>query len=293
MKKVLVTGATGFIGNYVINELLDKGYNVVATSRDKTKASFTKWFDKVKYIPFDLKSWQSDRDYYSFFENPDLLIHLAWEGLPNYKMPFHVEENLPSHFRFLSNLIHYGLKDLTVAGTCFEYGMQEGLLNEEMPAKPSNYYAIAKNSLREKLVQLQESQKFQLKWVRLFYMFGDGQNPNSLFSQLMGALERGDKVFNMSPGDQLRDFLEINKVAEYIVAIAEQNKVTGIINCCSGKPIEVKKFVIDLLREKDATIELNPGYYPYSDLEPRNFWGDTSKLKTILLNGKKDSRLPS
>lgn len=289
MKKVLVTGATGFIGNYVIGELLREGCEIIATSPNVQKAQFTTWYDKVEYIPFDLRSQKPGVDYYSFFKRPDALIHLAWEGLPNYKSPFHLEENLPTHSSFLSNLIRHGLADLTVAGTCFEYGMQEGCLTEEMPAKPANPYAIAKDALRKQLVQLQANQYFELKWIRLFYMYGQGQSPNSLFSQLLDAIRKGEKVFNMSPGDQIRDFLDVKKAAEYIIAIALQNKVTGVINCCSGKPVEVKQFVINFLRENNKSIGLNLGYYPYSDLEPRNFWGDTTKLKTILRNGKTDS----
>ena len=73
-----------------------------------------------------------------------------------------------------------------------------------------------------------------MKWVRLFYLYGKGQSPNSLLSQLQSALDRGDQVFNMSPGDQLRDYLEVTKVAEYIIRIAMQRRETGIINCCSG-----------------------------------------------------------
>ena len=74
-------------------------------------------------------------NYFNFLKSPSL-IHLAWEGLPNYKAAFHVEENLPRHFPFLKNLIKNGLKDLTVTGTCFEYGMQEGSLQEDMEVFP-------------------------------------------------------------------------------------------------------------------------------------------------------------
>ncbi len=285
MKKVLVTGATGFIGNHVVNELLKQGHEVIATSSNAEKASSFEWFGKVDYILLDLKNLSADADYFDYFNKPDLVIHLAWEGLPNYKAAFHIEENLPRHYVFLKNLVEHGLKDVTITGTCFEYGMQEGCLSEDMPSKPSNSYAIAKNELRLKLEELSGAMSFSLKWVRLFYMYGQGQNPNSLLSQLQSALDRGDKVFNMSPGDQLRDYLEITKVAEYIVRIAMQKKVTGIINCCSGKPIAVKELVTNYLKTIGKDIQLNLGYYPYSDLESKNFWGDDKKLKTIIANG--------
>lgn len=284
MKKVLVTGATGFIGTAVIEELLRKGYAVIASSSNMNKAVSKDWWDMVTYIEFDLKLFNSNLDYFYFFQQPDLLIHLAWEGLPNYTNEFHVNENLPRHASFLKNMLVNGLTDLTVTGTCFEYGMQEGCLSETMECHPANAYAIAKNELRKQLELLSSTVNFNFKWARLFYMYGRGQNPKSLISQLDKALEQNEPVFNMSGGEQVRDFLPIEKVAAYIVAIAAQTVVTGIINCCSGKPVTVKEFVENYLNEKNKGIRLNLGYYPYTDYEAMKFWGDNTKLKLILSN---------
>jgi nucleoside-diphosphate-sugar epimerase len=281
MKKILVTGATGFIGNYVIRELLNKNHQVIATSSSAEKARQQSWYDKVNYLPFNLAADFSTINLYQYFNQPDLLIHLAWEGLPNYKAAFHLEENLPRHVDFLTNLLSNGLADLTVTGTCFEYGMKEGCLNEEMPADPANPYAKAKDALRKKLQEYQHSRSFNFKWVRLFYMYGKGQNPNSLLSQLDKALEEGKESFNMSGGEQVRDFLPVEAVAMYITEIALQKEVTGIINCCSGVPVTVKKLVQDYLKRKNKNITLNLGYYPYPDYEPMAFWGDNRKLKMI------------
>ena len=115
-------------------------------------------------------------------------------------------------------------------------------------------------------------------------MYGEGQNPNSLLSQLESALQRGDAIFNMSGGEQLRDYLPIETVAENIVKIAFQNKVNRIINCCSGVPIKVKTFVENYLEKNKKKINLNLGYYPYPDYEAMAFWGDNKKLKTVLNN---------
>src|SRR6185295_3099605 len=194
MKKVLVSGAAGFIGNYVVRALLGRGVSVIATSINEKKAKQCNWFSDSTYIPFDLKELDLTINYYDFFHRPDAMIHLAWEGLPNYKSSFHLEENLPRHRDFLTNLITNGLSDLTVTGTCLEYGMQEGSLEEDMPVSPSTPYANAKNQLRKYLEALQKDRPFSLKWVRLFYMYGKGQNPNSLLSQLDQAIARGDKV---------------------------------------------------------------------------------------------------
>lgn len=282
--KVLVTGATGFIGNYVISQLLKQQHTVIATSANSQKAAQMPWYAQVTYIPFDFEQWQEGTNYFRFFDSPDCMIHLAWEGLPNYKSSFHVDINLPRHIKLLTSLIRNGLCDITVTGTCFEYGMQEGCLREDMPVFPHNPYAVAKDRLRQQLETLQQQTPFLLKWVRLFYMYGKGQNPNSLLSQLDRAQESHEQVFNMSGGEQGRDYLPVEEVAAYIVTIAEQQRITGVINCCSGKPVTVKQFVESYLQKKQQTIKLNLGFYPYPDYEPMYFWGDNSKLKKIINN---------
>ncbi len=280
--KVLVTGATGFVGNYVITELLKLKVDIIVTSSNEEKANQEFWFDNVKYISFDFAQLDSLTNYFLFFNEPDIAIHLAWEGLPNYKSSFHTEINLPRHKILLKNLIQNGLKDLTVTGTCLEYGMHEGCLTEDMIPEPANPYAVAKNELRIFLEELQTQFAFSLKWVRLFYMYGKGQNPNSLLSQLDKALANGDTTFSMSGGEQTRDYLPIEKVAANIVNIALQKNVEGIINCCSGAPISVKDFVEQYLKATGKSIKLNLGYYPYTDYEPMHFWGSIEKLKEAL-----------
>lgn len=283
MKKILVTGATGFIGYYVVHELLKLGHQVVASSSSAAKAAQCDWFGQVTYKPFDLSAQDEQADYYTYFGRPDAAIHLAWEGLPNYKSSFHTDINLPRHIAFTGNLFRHGLKDITVTGTCFEYGMREGALSEDMPALPANPYALAKDQLRRFLEdRAAANASVSFKWVRLFYMYGKGQNPKSLLSQLAQALRDGDTVFNMSGGEQVRDYLPVEKMAEYIVRIALQREVQGIFNGCSGQPITVRKLVEDYLAASGQQIALNLGFYPYPDYEPMRFWGDTRKLKTVI-----------
>ena len=277
--KILVTGATGFVGQHVINELLKHDHELIAAVRNDPGDLPV----KIKTLSLDLDNPDVNKNYFSETGKPDLLIHLAWQGLPNYKEKFHLEKNLPSHSAFLKNMVDNGLRNLAVTGTCFEYGMKEGCLSEDMESDPQNAYSEAKDKLRKFLEEIQKETPFTLKWIRLFYMYGKGQNPNSLLSQLEAALKRGDAVFNMSGGEQLRDYLPIEKVAEYIVKIALQNKVSGVINCCSGVPIKVKDLVENYLKENNKKIELNPGYYPYPDYEAMAFWGDDSKLKKTLI----------
>lgn len=280
--KLLVSGATGFIGNYVIRELLK--YNdieVIATSLDPiTKVRNKEWFKAVKYKAQDLN--EVKENYFAFFENPDLLIHLSWQDLPNYNELFHIERNLYTNYNFIKNMIENGLRNLNVIGTCLEYGMQEGSLSEELPTNPITAYGLAKDTLRKFIEELKKKYEFEFKWIRLFYIYGDGQNPKSILSQLDKALKNNEEVFNMSKGDQLRDYLQVEKVAEYIVHISLQNQINGIINCCSGNPVSIKELVNNHLKKRKKSIQLNLGYFDYPDYEPMAFWGDTKKLNSII-----------
>lgn len=258
-------------------------YQIIATSIDLTKniRNF-EWYDRVKYIQCDLN--ESKKNYFTFFEEPDSLIHLSWEGLPNYNEFYHFERNLFSNYNFIKNIIKNGLKDVNIIGTCFEYGMKSGCLSEDIETNPINAYSIAKDTLRRFIELLNDKFNFSFKWIRLFYMYGQGQNPNSLIAQLDKALENDKEIFNMSGGEQIRDYLHISKVAEYIVRISLQKKITGKINCCSGKPISIKELVENYIKKKGKSIKLNLGYYPYPDYVPMAFWGDNSKLNSILKN---------
>ena len=281
--KVLVVGSTGFIGSYVMDCLVRyKDISIIATTRSLRKAKKFNWFNdkKINVIEFDIS--QTGSDVFKILRKPDAMIHLAWDGLPDYKNMMHIEQNLYKNYFFLRDMISGGLKDLTITGTCFEYGLKNGCLSEEIKTDPVTSYAIAKDSLRRFLQELQKTKKFNLIWSRLFYVYGNGQSPKSLLSQLDTAINNKEKVFNMSGGEQLRDYLPIEKLAEYIVKIALQNKITGIINCCSGKPISIRNLIENYIKERNANIKLNFGYYSYLDYEPMAFWGDNLKLKKII-----------
>ena len=280
--KVLITGVTGFIGNSVVKELLKCNiYEIIATSLEIEKeVKNFEWYKDVKYINHDLN--EENDNYYKFFEKPDILIHLAWGGLPNYRELYHFEINTFKNYNFIKNMVINGLKDVNVIGTCFEYGMQSGCLSEDLPSKPVTPYALGKDTLKKFILELNKKFKFYFKWIRLFYLYGKGQNPKSIIPQLDEALDMNAEFFNMSGGEQLRDYLSVEEVAKYIVKISLQKTICGIINCCSGKPISIRKFVEDYLERRNRNIKFNLGYYSYPDYVPMAFWGDNSKLKKIV-----------
>lgn len=276
--RIAVTGASGFVGRHVIQELMKQSADVVAVTRDRNRLSYLN--EKASIVEFDI-----DFCYESCFERlgfPDVLIHLAWGGLPNYLSLHHFESELPRHYNFLKAIVISGLPSLLVAGTCFEYGMQSGSLSEDFPARPDNPYGYAKDALRRQLEFLDRSHPFELTWARLFYTYGEWQSESSLYTQLADAVLLGKRYFNMSGGEQLRDFLPVGEVARIIVRLALRPCGAGVVNVCSGKPVSVRKLVEGWLEEKGWKISLNLGHFPYPDYEPMAFWGDRRYLDSIL-----------
>lgn len=266
--KVAVTGATGFIGRHVLAQLVERDVEVIAVVRPMSSRAASL---KARVVELDLHD--AAPDVFDRMGGPDVLIHLAWAGLPNYRSLHHFESELPAQYRFLKGLIAGGLSKLLVAGTCFEYGMQSGALSVSDQPRPTNPYGFAKDSLRRELQFLQNQHSFVLTWARLFYLYGEGQPETSLFPQLKRAVENGETVFNMSGGEQLRDYLHVTDAAKQIVDLALESQESRILNVCSGQPISVRRLVERWVKENQWSISLNLGHYPYPDYEPMAFWG--------------------
>lgn len=279
-KKILVTGATGFIGHHVVQWLVDHGHNVIATGTSEEKAKQFSWYDSVEFIPCDY--YIEEKNFFEFFDEPDILIHLAWKGLPNYMMRFHLEENLPAEMRFLETFAESRKTKIVVTGTCYEYGVAEGCLSENMPTNPTTVYGVAKDTLRRYVSFLAGEYGFSWNWIRLFFLYGEGQSPKSLLPQLDAAIARGDVEFPMSGGEQLRDYLPVETVAEYICKIALQTKINSIVNCCSGEILSIRRLVENRIIQLNSTILPKFGWYPYPKYEGMAFWGNTTHLKTCL-----------
>lgn len=279
--KILVTGATGFVGRHLVAALLERGCEIRAVARNAETAQSMSWIEDVEFVSADIHA--VDLDVVTLTEGIDTLAHLAWPGLPNYRALFHFEHNLMADYRFIKSVVEAGVPQVLVTGTCFEYGMQNGPLSESTEPRPSNPYGLAKHTLHLFLQNLQQERPFTLQWARLFYLHGEGQNRNSLLAALDRAIDAGEPTFNMSAGAQLRDFLPIATAAAYLAAIAQQRDFDGVINCASGQPVSVRSLVEQRLRERGAALALNLGHYPYPTHEPMAFWADVERLQELLL----------
>ena len=277
--KIAMTGATGFVGRHVAQAARGRGHDVIALVRSVNDARRRPWLTDAQLEEVNIErppgTWSAS------VAGADAVVHLAWAGLPNYKSFVHVERGLPQQIAFLKALLRAGPRRFIVAGTCLEYGLREGELDESMEAVPNVAYAIAKNVLRQLLADAAAAHGVDLRWARLFYTYGEGQNPNSLLAQLDRAIDDAQPTFNMSGGEQLRDYLPIESVAQYLLDLAEVDAFAGIVNICSGEPVSVRSLVERHIAARGARIALNLGFYPYPDYEPRAFWGSVTRLASL------------
>lgn len=280
--KILVTGATGFIGHHVVQWLTDQEYDVVATGTSEEKAKKFAWYNSVDFIPCNYYS--ENRDYFEYFNKPDILIHLAWKNVHNVMDISNITDTLFREINFYKSFVNADMKKIVGIGSCHEYGLVNGCCSEDMPTNPINPYAISKDTLRRYLALSVVKRKTPFNWIRIFFAYGEGQNKKSLIPQLNYAILHGDKEFPMTGGEQLRDYLPIEKIAEYIGKISLQKDTLGVVNCCSGDMISVRRLIEEMILEKNATISPKFGMYPYIPYEGMAFWGDTKKLRECLHN---------
>ena len=277
--RVMVTGASGYVGQHIVPRLLAQNHEVIAVARNEAKARRFIWHKNVIFIAQDLHL--NPDVFASIDKHIDVLVHLAWPNLPNYQQSFHLIKNLPADIKFFEKAIAFGIPRFIVAGTCLEYGMQSGGISENAITSPVTPYGLAKDALRKWLEMQEMRHNFSFQWMRLFYSYGRGQSKKSLLPQLDEAVNRGDGVFNMSGGEQLRDYLSVEEIADYFLKALANPKISGTINCCSGKPIKLNDLVIGHLKKRGANIRLNKGFYSYLDYEPMEFWGIVGKLNQM------------
>jgi dTDP-6-deoxy-L-talose 4-dehydrogenase (NAD+) len=172
----------------------------------------------------------------------------------------------------IKTIVEFGIKQILITGTCFEYGLQYGAIKPSVTTQPNTPYAVAKDALHKSLRALQMKTYFELIWVRLFYMYGEGQDDKSVISLFDKALENNEKAFNMTLGEQLLDYLPVQDVAMRIVNLLSSRD--GVFNICSGTPISLRRLLENRAREANKNIKLNLGFYEYRKYDSLAIWGD-------------------
>ena len=272
--KVVVTGAAGYMGKHVVKELLNKGHEVYAVDLNH------KEIDSRASI-LDVDIFSGNENVYEELKRPELCIHLAWQDGFVHNSSKHME-NISKHFTFLRNLMDGGCKKIAVMGTMHEIGFWEGKIDENTPCNPLSQYGVAKNALRQALLLMTKNTDVKLYWLRAYYILGDDSRNSSIFTKLLEAEEDGKKEFPFTTGENKYDFIDIKELAHQIVAASTQEKITGIINVCTGRPVALKEKVEEFIKENNLHIKLKYGAYPDRPYDSKIIYGDNTKITSIL-----------
>lgn len=271
--RVLVTGANGYLGSGVVKQLLDDGIEVIATDfRDD-------YIDKRADIRLaDLFSLE---DPYDYFGEPDVVLHMAWRDGFKHASLSHMED-LPLHYAFLSKIMQGKVKRVCALGSMHEIGFYEGSIDDNTPCKPQSLYGISKNALREALALLAKERDIEFQWIRGFYIVGTSANGCSIFAKIVQAAEEGKKEFPFTLGLNQFDFIDYDLFCTQVAAVAEQDEILGIINCCSGRPMPLAQRVEAFIKENGFDIKLLYGQFPDRPYDSKAIWGNDDKISLIM-----------
>jgi len=273
--KILVTGANGYLGQGIVRSILNNGHCVIATDFN------TQFVDeRAERIVCNL--FEVDNPY-SFFGEPDVLLHLAWrDGFVHYSSA-HIDD-LPKHYAFIKKMVDGGIQQVAVMGSMHEIGFFEGSINESTPCHPTTPYGIAKNALRDLTQMICKQKNIVFQWLRGYYIVGNSKFGSSIFSKITAAVDEGKTEFPFTLGQNQYDFIDYPDFCAQVAAVVGQKYEQGIINICSGKPEKLADRVERFIKENDYRIKLQYGAFPDRPYDSKAIWGNDTKIRKIMEN---------
>lgn len=267
-KRILITGATGFVGAQVLKSLKNSDVLITLITRGGENRILDEYTNIVKVIiTQDLfsedESWWEDK-----LEGIDTIIHLAWFVEPGeYLNSSKNISCLQGTLVLARAAVNVGVTKFVGIGTCFEYDLSGGSkLSVKTPLRPLTPYAAAKAALYMFLSQWLSIHNVDFAWCRLFYLYGEGEDNRRLIPYLREKLSLGEKV-NLTSGKQIRDFIDVSDAGLMITKVALSMSI-GPHNICSAVPISVRQLAENIADEYGRRDLLEFGTRPDNEFDP-------------------------
>lgn len=277
--KVLLTGATGFIGSRVAKILVELGCEVTALVRPGSNTwRIDDFADSISPLSCDLLSIENVQLELQDIK-PDTCVHLAWYAEPGkYLDSLENISHLSASMILASILAKGGCTRFVGIGTCYEYDLRftSRCLSEEDNTYPNSVYAAAKLGFYRALTELGRTSGMQVAWARPFYQYGPCEDKRRLIPYAINSLLQNSEA-KVTAGEQVRDYLYIDDVASAICAIT-MSDLTGPVNVGSGVPIKVKEIVSTIAKMLGREHLLKIGALQSNPMEPKFVCAQNNKL---------------
>ena len=277
--RVLITGASGFIGRPLSLKLADLGCEVLAISR-----VVPTWSEKstIFWLKADLSSPLSYQKKIKSFR-PEVVIHLAWQDIPDFSFEKSVI-NLSQSLEFLNFVIGIeSCKKILISGSCREYGRVKGECLETDPALPKDHFTWAKNALYSWLHIICKQKDIQLLWMRIFYAYGPGQRLESLIPSILTNLKQG-KLPELRTPKNANDFIYVDDIVNAFSQAVVVNNSSMIYNLGSGvsnSALEVCRIAENIILGTE-TLTQEIEIRSKDTICDADFWADFSQSKRYL-----------
>jgi len=236
MKKILVTGASGFIGRHTLNKLNDFGYEVYAISKQ------SKIYAECHWSNIDLFHFENVNNLIKTIR-PTYLLHFGWSVSPDdYWTSLDNFKWVNASMNLIQTFHKYGGERIVAAGSCAEYDWKYGYLCENVtPLSYTSPYSVSKNSLQQLISSYATTVGISFAWGRIFWLYGPNEDERRLIPSLVKTLIQ-EKEFICRNGESIRDFLHVSDVADAFVHLL-LSPVEGTINVASGQPTKIKDII--------------------------------------------------